>query len=135
MKMRCLVAFAVLMMVASAYLVRTVHAQPKPTEASRPADYQAVFLNNGQVYFGKMGDPNGQFVSLTDIYYLKTEKALQQGASNEGPSISLVKLGNELHGPLDEMHINRDQILFWENMKSDSKVVQAIAQYRANGGH
>jgi hypothetical protein len=42
------------------------------------------------------------------------------------PQVSLAKLGSELHAPEDEMRINRDQILFWENLQDSGKVVQAI---------
>jgi len=95
--------------------------------------YQAVFLSNGQVYFGKVADKNDQFVKLTNIYYLQLKQPLQnqnQDVLNQ-PDLTLIKLGNELHGPADLMEINRDQILFIENLKSDSKVSQAIEKYRA----
>ncbi len=103
--------------------------------------YQAVFLTNGQVYFGKLTDADGSYVTLTDIFYLQvTQPPLQgsqQGQQAAGqpqaqPQLSLVKLGNELHGPKDVMNINRSQILFFEDMKSDGKVVQAIDQYKKN---
>src|SRR6476469_9136386 len=32
--------------------------------------YQAVFLTNGQVYFGNVTDINNNFVRLSNIYYL-----------------------------------------------------------------
>jgi hypothetical protein len=44
----------------------------------------------------------------------------------------LVKLGNELHGPVDEMHISKAQILFYEDLKTDGQVVKAIQAYKAN---
>jgi hypothetical protein len=34
------------------------------------------------------------------------------------------------HSPEDEMIINRSQIAFWENIKDDGKVVQAIKQFK-----
>jgi hypothetical protein len=37
-----------------------------------------------------------------------------------------------LHGPEDEMRINRDQILFTEDIKADGRVAQAIAEYKKN---
>jgi hypothetical protein len=40
--------------------------------------------------------------------------------------IQLVKLGSEIHGPTSDMKINRDQILFIENLKPDSQVLKAI---------
>ncbi len=104
--------------------------------------YQAVFLTNGQVYFGKLSDA-GDWIKLTDIYYLQVTQNLQQASTdaNKTPTttgtapasqnnIQLVKLGSELHGPEDAMNIERDKVLFWENMKDDSKVVSAIHQYK-----
>ena len=44
----------------------------------------------------------------------------------------LQKLGSELHGPEDQMVINRDQVQFWENLKDDGQVVKAITTYKAN---
>jgi hypothetical protein len=95
-------------------------------------EYQAVFLTNGQVYFGKLADLNHKYVSISDIYYLQVQQSLQDGktATNSNSQVSLAKLGSELHGPEDQMHISSDQILFWENLKSDSKVVQAINKYQ-----
>lgn len=90
--------------------------------------YQAVFLTNGQVYFGKVRESNDKFVNLQDIYYLnsQTTEDAQQPAS-----FSLVKLGCELHKPADMMVINRDQVSFWENVQTDGKVAKGIDQWKA----
>jgi hypothetical protein len=107
--------------------------------------YQAVFLTNGQVYFGKIS-ANNSWVKLTDIYYLQVTQPLQQastadqaksatpsttGTASSQPNIQLIKLGSELHGPTDAMYIERDKVLFWENMQDNSKVVAAIKQYKS----
>lgn len=97
-------------------------------------DYQALFLTNGQVYFGKLKNMNDSFVQLEDIYYLQVQQPLQPKPeekttpkpAEEQPKLTLVKLGNEIHGPTDWMNINRDQILFWEDLKDSGQVVQAI---------
>ena len=91
--------------------------------------YQALFLTNGQVYFGKLRNINDKYVQLTDIYYLQVQQNVQPGDKNKDDQqaqVSLAKLGSELHGPDDRMDINRDQVLFWENLKDDGKVVTAI---------
>jgi hypothetical protein len=94
--------------------------------------YQAVFLTNGQVYFGKVSNPTDEYLTLKDIWYLQVVQAQQpiQGQqpapAQQQPTISLVKLGNELHGPVDEMHINRTQILFYEDLRDDGEVVKTI---------
>jgi len=99
-------------------------------------DWQAVFLTNGQVYFGKVQSYNSNYLHLEDIYYLQVVQApLQQtqegaAAQPQGQSeLSLVKLGNELHGPQDAMKINSAHVLFTEKLQSDSKVVDAITRY------
>jgi hypothetical protein len=50
-------------------------------------------------------------------------------ALNTDQGLSLVKLGNELHGPKDEMTINKAHIIFVEDLKADGKVVTAIDKY------
>lgn len=96
-----------------------------------PAGYQAVFLSDGQVYFGRIVRETGSTIVLQDIYYLKNPGPLQAGRVGEAPpELAMVKLGNEVHGPQDEMRINREHVLFTETLKQDSKVVQAIEQYK-----
>jgi len=93
---------------------------------------QAVFLTNGQVYFGEIKTVNGKYLDLRGIYYLNVNQQVQPDQSDQKTqqsSISLVKLGCELHGPLDKMIINRDQVTFWENLKDDSQVSKAIAEW------
>jgi len=93
--------------------------------------YQAIFLTNGQVYFGHLSNVDGRYAKLTQIYYLQVQQQVQpsnNSNSSQQPQVSLTKLGNELHGPEDSMYIARDQILFWENLKDTGKVVQAIKQ-------
>lgn len=89
-------------------------------------EYQAVFLDNGQVYFGKLERSRSDFYTLTDVFYLQSGIAVEQESN-----LSLTKLGSEAHGPEDRMEINKDHILFIEDMKNDSKVVQAIQEYKS----
>ncbi len=89
------------------------------------SEWQAVFLNNNQTYFGKLENVNFGYVKLTNVYYLRAGGNLQEG-STSADNVSLVKLGGELHGPEDAMYIRKDSILFWENMKSEARVVQLI---------
>jgi hypothetical protein len=97
------------------------------------AKKQAVFLTNGQVYFGQIKDINSQYVDLQDIYYLnsQTQSSDNKEAATAPTSFSLVKLGCELHGPTDRMVINREQVSFWENLSTDGKVAKAIDQWKS----
>ena len=92
---------------------------------------QAVFLNGGQVYFGRINTLNDKYMRLSDIYYLRVNQQVQPNQQgNTQNDISLVKLGCELHGPQDQMLINRDQIIFWENLKDDGQVAKAVTEYK-----
>jgi hypothetical protein len=97
--------------------------------------FQAVFLSNGQVYFGKLSFQSGEYVKLKDVFYLQKKSDTsnttpQSAASQDATDVELIKLGNEIHGPADEMLVAKDQILFFENLKSDGKVSQTITNYQ-----
>ena len=72
---------------------------------------------------------------MGNIYYLRVNQTVQPNQENGTQAqtgandISLVKLGCELHGPTDEMLINREQVIFWENLKEDGQVAKAVAEY------
>lgn len=107
------------------------------TPAIDSGKYQAVFFTNGQVYFGKLVSLNGDYVKLSDVFYLQsqgsgdTESENPQKGSDDSGNFKLIKLGQEVHGPEDAMIISREQILFYENLKSDGKVAQTIEQYKS----
>jgi hypothetical protein len=107
----------------------TINRESKYVDSSK---LQAVFLNGGQVYFGNILDLNDKFVRIGNIYYLRVNQQVQPNQSNNSSSnsdVTLVKLGCELHGPQDEMLVNRDQVVFWENLKSDGQVTKAVEQF------
>ena len=91
-------------------------------ESSGPAiqagAYYAVFLTNGQVYFGNLSR-NGAYLTLTDVYYLSAGSSAATASSSD-----LTKLGGEFQGPKDEMDIAQSQVLFYEPLRDDSPVVQ-----------
>lgn len=94
--------------------------------------WQAVFLSNSTVYFGQVSSYGGQWLELRDVYYLQRAQTPQpSGGTEEQASkgkLVLIKLGNELHGPRDSMRINREHIVFVEDLKPDSQVVTAIGK-------
>ena len=100
--------------------------------------YQAVFFTNGQVYFGKLQAASGGYMKLTDIFYLQSKQSSGNGESgnpqetstDQNNNVQLIKLGDEIHGPEDEMILSKDQVLFYENLKSDGKVSQSIQKFK-----
>ncbi len=106
-------------------IVVPVDSSGSSSEAVAKGDsYQAVFLDNGQVYFGKLAEERDGFSRLTSVYYMQL-----QGNTQDAADSVLVKLGSEVHGPADFMDINVDHILFIEDLTGDSKVSKAIADY------
>lgn len=100
--------------------------------------YQAVFFNNGQIYFGKLQSVNNDYMKLTDIFYLQSQQPTDekdatnpQKTSASQTNVQLIKLGDEIHGPEDEMVISKDQLLFYENLKPDGKVAQSIEKFKS----
>lgn len=115
--------------------------------SSKASGYVAVFLTNNQVYFGKLVDERSAYPVLRDVYYLRVQRSLVP-AENEDANIkvedqksspppqqqqnelTLIKMGSELHGPVDEIKLNKDHILYIEDLKEDSKVVKAIREFQ-----
>ena len=95
--------------------------------------YQALFLSNGQVYFGKLQRVDAEYYRLTDIFYLQAANAASDGknpqeTNSTSSDVQLIKLGSEVHGPEDSMVVDRAQVLFFENLKTDGKVAVSISQ-------
>ncbi len=93
--------------------------------------FHAIFLTNNQVYFGHIKEMSKDLLVLGGVYYLQFDN---QDAQNNltTPRFSLIKLGSEIHGPKEEMYINREHILFYEELKSDSQVVKSIISQESN---
>lgn len=90
--------------------------------------YQAVFLTNGQVYFGKLQSPAGDYAKMTKVYYIQGQTSESAKATDAGLSdvAELVKLEKSIHGPKDELLINKDQIMYFENLKDDGQAAKLI---------
>lgn len=94
--------------------------------------YKAVALTNGTSYFGKVKNQNSNFITLTDVFYLRVKASNDPKVATLPASqrdLELVKLGNEIYGPEDVITLNRRAILSIEGLKADSKVLKAISDY------
>ena len=89
-------------------------------------EYQAVFLDNGQVFFGKLENPGSKYPVLKDVFYIQSS----QDPTTKQVSTVLIKRGSELHAP-DVMYINANHILAIESVTSGSKVAQLILESKA----
>ncbi len=96
------------------------HQQRKGAEITTP--YAAVLLDNNQVYFGKLANPDSSFPVLTDVYYIQS----QVNQETKAVKSVLVRRGNEVHGP-DRMFLNERHIILIEPVGADSQVAKLIA--------
>lgn len=87
--------------------------------------YQAVYTVTGKLYFGKLQNTTGPYLTLTHVYSLESQKSTT-GTSDASSSSDLVQVSRQVYGPDDSMAIRADQVQFWQNLRSDSKVSQAI---------
>jgi hypothetical protein len=88
------------------------------------ARYQAVFLSNGQTYFGRYIDRIGPYVKVEGAYYIQQTPTATENQPQSPPDSKLIRRGNELHQPLPYVLIAKSAILFVEDLKPDSAVAQ-----------
>lgn len=126
---RVLLAILAVPLVAGLLFVAYQQRERFPTLASGAAPYidegayQAVFLTSAQVFFGKLRVAGSEFYLLSDVYYLNTPPQAEQAGQ-------LLKRGGELHGPREPMVIPARQVLFIENLKAESEVMNAIRRFQ-----
>lgn len=86
--------------------------------------YQVVYMTSGQAYFGKLKNTSGDYLVLDTPYTAQDVKP--EGDENVQTSTTLVKVSQQQYGPTDVMSLKADQVLFWQNLRDDSKVTEAI---------
>lgn len=112
-----------LLIVAGFAVLSTLRVDTDTTSGA----YSAFFLSNGSVYFGKATESTQPYVILREVYYLRpTGGATNSNTNSADAGLALVRLESELQGPTDQMRINRDHIIFIEELRDDSQVVRAI---------
>jgi hypothetical protein len=107
----------------------------EPIEDVKSDRYQAVFISGGIGYFGKITEMNKSTIIIEDVYYLRSENAPSADGKTTQQTVTLAKLEKELIGPESKMFINRDQVLFWENLRDDGQVADAIRREKNGEGN
>jgi len=95
---------------------------PSAAEVIDGNAYQAVFLTNGSSYFGKVREQGEDWLLVSDVFYL---------ASSEQSGTQLIKRGSEPQGPREPMIVPKQQVLFIENLRDDSEIVNAIRRFKS----
>ncbi len=126
----------VVVVVGGMLLYRMWIATPALPSDLKDGGVKAVFIDNGQVYFGYVEAANKDFLRIKNPYYLQRQTVLQEPVE-EGKEattrqqLSLTALGGDnlqLHAPEREMYVPWDTILYMEDLKEDSEVVKLITE-------
>lgn len=126
-----LLSLALLLAVVVVGYGSVAYAEGHPPFGPGDDQWTGVFLTNGQAYFGHFYSAPGEYARLRDVHYVLATQLQSQNPSQQAQtSLSLQKLGGEIHGPKTEMKIAKAQILFIEELRADSPVVQSIIQLR-----
>lgn len=95
----------------------------------------AVTLMNGQTYFGRLEKFGPRTAVLFNVYYLQVNPTdtpidtTTDTTTDDASNVQLKKLGDDFHQPYDYLIINRDQILYWQHLTTDSPIIAAMAEY------
>jgi hypothetical protein len=92
-------------------------------------EYKAVFLDNGQVFFGKLEEQGPSYVLLSDVFYVQSQVIQQEKDKKEVRNI-LIKRGSEWHAP-DLMYVTTRHIVVIEPVSPNSRVAQLIKEAKA----
>lgn len=87
------------------------------------SEYQAVFMDNGQVLFGKLDQAGSDYPLLRDAFTLQG----QVNPDTQETQTVLTRRSVELHNP-DYMVLNARHILAIEPVGANSRVAQVIKQ-------
>ena len=96
---------------------------PHRMSAKQTPGYQAVLLDNGQVYYGQVASLDSDYPVLTNVFYV------QQAINPETKQTSniLLKRGKEWHAP-DRMLLSARHIVMVEPVSPGSTVASLIQQ-------
>lgn len=85
--------------------------------------YQVVYLANGQAYFGKLQNTDGDYLVMKTPYIAQSAST---NSTTDNQTTTLLKVSKQVYGPEDSIAIRASQVAFWQNLSDDSKVTQAI---------
>lgn len=90
-------------------------------DPASPSPYSAVFLSTGDVYYGKLSW--FPWPKLREVWFL------QRGLDPKSQEVQfgIVPFRTAFWGPMDEIKLNPEQIVFVARLRNDSQVAKAFA--------
>lgn len=87
--------------------------------------WKAVFLDNNQVYFGKMiSIPFTSKITLRQVHFIRPDAP--DTASSTASDIIIAPLSDMVHGPKNTMVISKNHILYYETLQSGTTLVKGL---------
>jgi len=117
------VAVAAAIIVVGAFLLTLWFIRGGTGQVIDKTSYQVVYMSNGQAYFGKLQNVSGQFLTLASPFSAQNP---QQDSSDTNAAVPLVPVTEQVYGPENSIALRSENVLFWQNLRDDSKVTQAI---------
>lgn len=118
--------FGILLLVLTTIGVVWFFSRDPQYQAIDPSKYQVVYLANGQAYFGKLQNTQGEYLVMKTPYVAQDVKPSDTTSSGGQPQTTLLKVSAQVYGPDDSIAIRASQVAFWQNLRTDSKLVQAL---------
>ncbi len=84
----------------------------------KDSPYSAVYLSNGEVYFGKLSW--FPYPKLKNVFFI------QRNETGSNFEFSLQTFQDIFWGPKNEIRLNSKEIIFWTKLKGDSQVARLI---------
>lgn len=116
-------------MIISVFLFLVFGCAKSDQKIKIDTEYKAVFLDNGQVFFGKIEETGPSYLMLKDVFYVQSQVVQEDKDKREVKNI-LVKRGSEWHGP-DLMYITTRHVVVIEPVSPNSRVAQLIKEAKA----
>jgi hypothetical protein len=118
------VVLIIVVALVAAAIVRATTSSNSLASAVNPNEYQAVFLTNGQVFFGRLTVPGNDYYYLHHVYYLSSRAGTKAGQG----ALTIQKLTRDVHGPEDLVILSRSQVLYVENLRPNGRAAQILGK-------
>ncbi len=87
-------------------------------KTSSKDSYWAVYLNTGDLYFGKL--ERFPTLALTDVWFL------QRNSSDSQTPLGLSRFREAFWGPEDKVYLNSENIIWKTKLDKDSRILDSI---------
>ena len=102
-----------------------VHFTGAQGQSINRSAYQVVYLSNGQAYFGKLQNTNGEYLCDEQPYSAQSVQP-DPKAGEAAPTTTLLRVRDQVYGPDDSIAIRAETVAFWQNLRDDSKITALL---------